>query len=143
MAVYPLHTTLLRELVALISASMLFTGCAKTFLVSKDCNTYLFGSQDQTLYRMLCTSGDLEAVLTDAGLPADAQAGLLEAQCTYRSKEKADRIYGSLTSKQQDALKSAFREHGYEINAKPAPNFRVYPDYDNVNFCPPEPGKTY
>jgi hypothetical protein len=126
-----------------ISASLLFTGCARTFLVSKDCTTYFFGSQDQTLYSMLCASGDLEAILNDAALPADARAALLEAQCRERSREKLDRIYASLSSEQQDALKSAFRKHGYEINTKPAPNFRVYPYYDNVNFCPPEPGKTY
>ncbi len=135
--------TSLRKLLVMISASLLFTGCAKTFLVSKDCNTYFFGSQDQTLYRMLCTSGDLEAVLTDAALPADVRTGLLEAQCTYRSQEKLDRLYTSLGSEQQGALKSAFRKHGYEINEKPAPNFHIYPYYDNVNFCPPEPGKTY
>jgi hypothetical protein len=122
----------------LLSALLLFTGCTKTFLVSKDCNTYFFGSNNQTLYRMLCTSGDLEKVLADARLSEDVLAGLYQAQCTDRSREKLERIYGSLSRKQQEALKSAFRKHGYEINAYPAPNFRVYPYYDNVNFCPPD-----
>ncbi len=42
----------------LFLASLLFIGCAKTFLVSKDCQTYFFGSSDLILYRMLSTSGD-------------------------------------------------------------------------------------
>ncbi len=126
--------------ILLIITSVLAAGCAKTFLVSKDCTTYYFGSQDQKLYDMLCTAGDLQKVLSDSGLPEDARGALYQAQCTERSKEKLDAIYGGLGREQQEALKSAFRKHGYEINAKPAPNYRVYPYYDNVlNFCPPEP----
>ncbi len=87
---------------------------------------------------MLCTSGDLKKILADAALPEESDANLYEAQCSDRSREKLDRIYASLNPEQQEALKSAFRKHGYEINAKPAPNYRVYPYYDNVNFCPPE-----
>lgn len=132
------HTILLRKMPVLLSALLLFTGCTKTFLVSKDCDTYFFGSNNQTLVRMLCTSGDLKKVLADARLSEDVVAALYQAQCADRSREKLERIYGSLSREEQEALQSAFRKHGYEINAKPAPNFRFYPDYDNVNFCPPE-----
>jgi hypothetical protein len=117
---------------------LLTVGCAKTFLVSKDCNTYFFGSNNETLYKMLCTSGDLEKILNDAQLPQDGKAGLYKAQCVERSREHVDTIYVSLTPEQQEALQSAFRKHGYEINVKPTPNFHVYPYYDNINFCPPE-----
>ncbi len=127
-------------IIAFTITSVLAAACAKTFLVSKDCTTYYFGSQDQKLYDMLCTAGDLQKVLIDSGLPEDARGPLYQAQCTERSKEKLDTIYGGLNREQQEALKSAFRKQGYEINAKPAPNYRVYPYYDNVlNFCPPEP----
>ncbi len=119
-------------------ASLFFISCAKTFLVTKDCNTYFFGSPDQTLYKMLCTSGDLQKVLADFAIPEDIRASLYEAQCTDRSRDKLDSIYASLSHDQQDALKSAFRKHGYEINVKDVPNYRVYPYYDNVNFCPPD-----
>jgi hypothetical protein len=122
----------------LLSVSLLFFGCAKTFLVSKDCNTYFFGSNNQALYKVLCQSGDLEKVLVDSGLPPDVQAGLHQAQCVDRSRENLNSIYGGLSRDQQEALKSAFRKNGYEINAHPAPNYRVYPYYDNLNFCPPE-----
>lgn len=129
---------LLRTLSILAAAFLFFVGCAKTFLISKDCTTYFFGSQDQKFYTLLCASGDLQAIVAEAGLPEDMRRGLYEAQCTERSREKLDTLYASLTTGQQDALKSAFRKHGYEINVKPAPNYRVYPYYDNVNFCPPE-----
>lgn len=131
------HTIPLPKQAVLLSALLLFTCCSKTFLVSKDCTTYFFGSQDQAFYKKLCTSGDLQKVLADAVLPEDARAGLYEAQCIDRSREKLDRIYASLSRDQQETLKSAFRRHGYEINAKPAPNYQFYPYYDNVNYCPP------
>ncbi len=130
-----------RRLVVLSVAciTLFCIGCTKTFLISKDCNTYFFGSNDQTLYNMLCASGDLEKVLNDAQLPADTQAGFYKAQCTDRSRQNLNDIYGSLSHEQQEALKSAFRKHGYEINVKPTPNYHIYPYYDNVNFCPAEP----
>jgi hypothetical protein len=121
-----------------VCCALLNIGCAKTFLLSKDCNTYFFGSSNETLYTMLCTSGDLEQVLNDAQLPQDVKSGLYKAQCAERSREAVDTIYASLSPEQQDVLKSAFRQHGYEINAKSTPNFHVYPHYDNINFCPPE-----
>jgi hypothetical protein len=122
----------------LLTAVLLLAGCTKTFLVSRDCNTFFFGSDHPALYRTLCASGDLEKVLADAGLSEDVRAGLYQAQCTDRSREKVENIYGSLTSEQQEALKSAFRKHGYEINTHPAPNFR-YDSYDDYwSFCPPD-----
>lgn len=132
-----LDSALLGNISVVVAAFLLFVGCPKTFLISKDCTTYFFGSQDQKLYTLLCTSGDLRKIVDEAGLPEDMRGGLYEAQCTERSREKLDSLYASLGSEQRDALKSAFRRHGYEINAKPAPNYRVYPYYDNVNFCPP------
>jgi hypothetical protein len=123
----------------LAACAVLFSiGCAKTFLLSKDCNTYFFGSNNETLHQMLCTAGDLEKVLSDSQLPQDVKAGLYRAQCVERTREAVDTMYASLAPEQQEALKSAFRKHGYEINIKPAPNFHIYPYYDNVNFCPPE-----
>lgn len=124
-------------MLVLFSASLICIGCAKTFLLSKDCKTYYFGDANETLYKMLCPSGDLQKVLTDSGLPEDTRASLYEAKCTDRSREKLDRIYASMSRDQQKALKSAFRKHGYEINVKDAPNLR-YPFYDEVYFCPPE-----
>ncbi len=110
-----------------LSSALLCIACARTFLVSKDHAAYFFGSSDQTLYEMLCTSGDFQKILADAGLPEDARTGLYEAQCTDRSPGKMDSIYASLSHEQQESLKSAFRRHHYDINVKPAPNFRFNP----------------
>jgi hypothetical protein len=126
------------KIAVLLAMSLFFIGCAKTFLVSKDCKTYFFGGTDRTLFNMLCTSGDLQKVLADSGLPEATRAGLYEAQCEDRSRGKLDVIYVSLSHDQQDASKSAFRKRGYEINVKETPNYHVYPYYDNVNFCLPE-----
>ncbi len=116
-----------RKMRRVLLLSLLCIACAKTFLVSKDHATYFFGSPDQTLYEMLCTSGDLQKILADAGLPEDARTGLYRAQCNDRSTEELDRVYSSLSQDQQEALKSSFRKHNFEINVKPSPNFRFYP----------------
>ena len=112
------------------------TGCTSTFMVSKECSTYYLGSTTDGVYRMLCETGDFERVLADAGLPSDIAQRLYEAQCRERSREVFLSAYQRLSPAQQDSLKSAFRENGYEINAKPADNLRL-PDPDRrLFFCP-------
>ncbi len=120
--------------------SVLLAGCARTFLISKDCTTYYLGSQEQKLHDVLCASGDFPKILNDSGLPEEASTELYEAQCTKRSREKLQSAYGGLSREQQEALRSAFRKNGYEINSKPAPNFRAFGQFtapDAIDLCPP------
>jgi hypothetical protein len=120
----------------LLAVLIPINGCASTFLVSKDCNTYYFGSTQEKLYNMLCSSGDLEKVLNSADLPPLYRDSLYRFQCVDRSHDGVVRIYTDLSSDQKDRLKDAFKEHGYEINSRPTDNFHVYPLGVNPDFCP-------
>lgn len=124
-------------IVLLTLYSLLFVAaCAKTFLVSKECKTYFFGSADEGLYTLLCASGDFTKILDDSGLPQDVKDGLYKAQCVERSKAEVDELYTTLTPDQKEKLKFAFVKHGYEINYKPLPNYQYDNYIDNINFCP-------
>ncbi len=128
--------TLLLAIVAVVLSG----GCATTFLLSKDCNTYFFGDTDETMHKMLCASGEFVKILNDAGLPQEIKTGLHHAHCDERSVKKVRSIYTSLSPEQQENLKSSFRQHGYYINYKPTSNFHVYPYSPNVHFCPQDEG---
>jgi hypothetical protein len=127
-------------LVLALSVLLVSGGCATTFLISKDCNTHFFGDADETMHKMLCSSGEFEKILNDAGLPQEIKTGLHQAQCVERSVKKVRAIYTSLSPEQQENLKSSFRQHGYYINYKPTGNFHVYPYSPNVHFCPQDEG---
>ncbi len=131
--------TLMME-VAIACATAIICGCASTFLISKDCKTYYFGSTEEELYKMLCTTGDLMKILDDSPLSLEMRSGIYGAQCSERSKEQVDALYRSLTREEKRALKSAFVRHGYYVNYKPIGNYD-YDNYrDNINFCPPGTG---
>jgi hypothetical protein len=120
-------------------AALVLGGCASTFLVSKDCRTYYFGSPEEGPYKMLCASGDLKKVLDDSALPQEIKESLYKAQCRDRSKESVKKIYASLTDDQKEELKFSFQKHGYYVNYKPVPNYQYnYYYVSNREFCPSE-----
>ncbi|HET6516503.1 MAG TPA: hypothetical protein VFG09_15225, partial [Thermodesulfovibrionales bacterium] len=83
--------------------AVLTGGCASTFLVSKDCKTYFFGSDEEGLHRMLCDTGDLRDILADTRLPHDLQERFYEAQCIDPSYEDVKALYAALTPEQKRA----------------------------------------
>lgn len=125
--------------VAIISA-FLIGGCAGTFLVSKDCKSYFFGSGEEGLYRMLCETGDLRTILADTGLPDDLKERFYAAQCVDRSYDAVKALYATLAPEQRRLLKFSFQKRGYEINYKPIGNYRFNYGYSGPEFCPSETG---
>lgn len=125
--------------VSLVPA-LLLGGCAATFLVSKDCRTYFFGSDEEGLHRMICTTGDFSAVLADSGLSEELQEMLHRAQCEARSHEEVKALYEALTPEQKRMLRLSFQRHGYDINYKPIGNYRFSLGYTGPEFCPPDTG---
>lgn len=122
-----------------VCAALVLGACASTFLVSKDCRTYYFGSPEEGPYKMLCASGDFKKVLDDSTLPQVIKDSLYKAQCLDRSKESVKKIYASLTDDQKEDLKFSFQKHGYYVNYKPVPNYQYnYYYVSNREFCPSE-----
>jgi hypothetical protein len=131
--------TVLVIMLLAVSAVLILGGCASTFLVSKDCKTYYFGSPEEGPYKMLCASGDFRKILDDSALPQEIKDSLYKAQCLDRSKESVKKIYASLTDDQKEELKFSFQKHGYYVNYKPAPNYQYnYYYVSNREFCPSE-----
>lgn len=113
-------------------------GCAATFLVSKDCKTYFFGSNGEGLYRLLCQTGDFRNVLAETGFPDDLKERFYASQCVERSYGKVKALYLSLAPEQQRQLRFAFQKQGYEINFMPTDNYQFdYYDSESPEFCPP------
>jgi len=109
-----------RFLSVLFTAVLVAGGCSSTFVVSKDGKGYHFGSNTQTLYTMLCESGDLQKVLSDTQLARELRDDLYRYNCSpERSGEKIKQIYVSMTPEQRKDLRSAFRKNGYDINLMP------------------------
>jgi hypothetical protein len=126
-------------LILSVCAALVLGSCASTFLVSKDCMTYYFGSPEEGPYKMLCASGDLKKVLDDSTLPQEIKESLYKAQCLDRSKDSVKKIYTSLTDDQKEELKFSFQKHGYYVNYKPVPNYQYnYYYVSNREFCPSE-----
>lgn len=119
---------------------LLLAGCSPTFLISRGCKSYFFGSGGDSLYKMVCSSGDLKKILEDTNLPVEARQNLYKAQCVERSKEMTEKTYALLTSEQKKELKFNFKKYGYDINYKPTGNYRLSDGYDSDNspeFCMP------
>lgn len=108
----------------LLVTAMLLTplvGCGPTtFIISKDNRAYYLGRKSDSLYEMLCKSGDLEKILSDTSMPEDLKKELYRFTCTEeRSKEKVVALYNFLTPEEKEDFKSIFRRHGYTINYVP------------------------
>ena len=118
---------------------LVLSGCSQTFLVSRDCKSYFFGSDEKELRTMLCDSGDLRRILDDAQLPPETRDSLYGYQCTERSGDKVRELYSSLSPGQKGDLKYSFQKHGYDINYRPTRSRMRdpfgYEDY--TDLCPP------
>jgi len=108
-----------RHIFWLIVISLALSGCASTFLVSKDCYSAFLDSNDEKLVRMLCDTNDFRRIVDSSMLSENNRSGLYEAFCEKRSVEEVRKIYASLTAREQDDLKLSFEKQGYDINYKP------------------------
>ncbi len=104
-------------LAIILLAVLLSGGCSNTFLVTKDGKSYFLGTDREGMYKMLCTSGDLMAILADTQLPSTTKDNLYKYNCgAVRSKEKVGEIYASMSPEQRRELRLVFQKHGYDIN---------------------------
>ena len=99
--------------------SIVLSGCASTFLVSRDCYSAFLDSNDEKLVRMLCDTNDFRKIVHSTELSEKNRKNLYEAFCEKRSGEEVRKIYSSFTSQEQKDLEISFEEHGYDINYKP------------------------
>ena len=105
-------------LVNILLAVLFAGGCSNTFLVTKDGKSYFFGSNKEGMYKMLCESGDLKAILADTQLPSKIKDDLYRYNCVpaEESREKIEKIYTLMTPDQRRDLRLVFQKHGYDIN---------------------------
>ncbi len=96
----------------LISAA----ACTSNFLITKDGKTFFFGSRDEAIYKMLCESGDLKAILADTKLPDNKKEDVYKYNCTTPSSEQLREVVASMTPEQRRDLRLSFQVHGYDIN---------------------------
>lgn len=104
--------------IAALLLAIMATGCAsRNFIVYKDGRSFYLASDSPDRIRILCDSGDLDRIVKDSGLPSPLGAELKERVCVLRNPRKVimDTL-DRMTKKQHAALKTAFRENGYEIN---------------------------
>jgi len=102
-------------------ATLLLAGCAATtFIISKDGRAYYLGTKSKSLHAMICTSGDLEHILSETSIPDNLKDEFYRYNCTNeQSKEKVVAIYTFFMPEEKEQLKRAFRRHGYDINYVP------------------------
>ncbi|MBI5141776.1 MAG: hypothetical protein HZA20_06235 [Nitrospirae bacterium] len=106
-----------RLLLASAFMVMLASCGPSTFIVSRDSSSYYFGSESQSLKRMICDTGDLERVLRDAEIPEHLKSDFNEYVCTEkRSREKVIALYAFLSPEEKRSLKRAFSMRGYMVN---------------------------
>ncbi len=101
-----------------MTAALVAAGCSSTFLMVKNGSGYMLGSESKEVYRILCESGDLKKILSDAELRQTAKDDLYKYNCSpERSREKVKQVYASMVPEERKALRLAFKTNGYEINA--------------------------
>jgi hypothetical protein len=94
------------------------TGCGSTFLMVKNGTGYMLGSESKEVYHMLCESGDLQKILSEAELRQQAKDDLYKYNCSpERSRDKVKLVFASMEPAERKALRLAFKSNGYEINA--------------------------
>lgn len=95
--------------------------CASTFLVSKEGSEKrgrFLGSASNSMYEMLCASGDLMRVLESTHFNKDMKEAFYQSNCsTERSFDKVKQIFASMTPEQRKDIRTAFKKNGYSINS--------------------------
>jgi hypothetical protein len=104
-----------------IAGMVLSTGaCAPAFMIGKvgsDARGVFLGSKSKTAYDMLCTSGDLEKVISATHLNKEMRDALYNSNCAEdRSPKKLRKLYASMTRAERKDIKMAFKKYGYSIN---------------------------
>jgi hypothetical protein len=102
-----------------ISAVAIVLGCSSTFRISKEGKGYFWGTDSKAIHAMLCESGDLKKILTDAEtISQGMKDDLYRYNCTAeRSGVKVKEIYAAMSPAERKGLRQAFKKNGYEINA--------------------------
>ena len=95
---------------------LLALGCTSNFLITKDGKAYFFGNRSEAIYKMLCESGDLKAILADTKLPQEIKSEIYKYNCIEPSKEKLKEAVASMTPEGRRDLRISFQTHGYDIN---------------------------
>jgi len=105
-------------LMGIMLAALYTSGCTDTFVVTKDGQSYFFGSNREGFQKMLCDSGDLKTILAGTQLPSHLKENLYKFNCSAsdHSQEKVKEIYTSMTPEQRRDLRLTFQKHGYDIN---------------------------
>ena len=106
-----------RSAALFLVAALFVSGCASTFVASKDGKGYYLGNGSDAAYRLFCETGDLKKILLDSQLPQEMQNDLYNSNCgTDRSRDKVKQVYASMTPIQRKSLRVAFKHSGYDIN---------------------------
>jgi len=104
---------------AAVAVLLLFSsGCgSKNFIVKKQGSSFFLTSDRPELKRVLCESGDIDAVARDSRLPDSLQGLLKEKICASRkNKKELKAIFQGMSPDQLADFKDGFRRNGYEIN---------------------------
>ena len=102
-----------------IAVLALVTGaCTPMFMVGKGEEKGAFlGSNSNSMYEMLCASGDLQQVLDATQLSKEMKDTIYKYNCSAeRSRDKIRQLYASMTVEERKDLKNAFRKNKYSIN---------------------------
>lgn len=102
----------------LMGAALGISGCSSgNFLVYKNSKHFYVTSTGPELRRILCDTGDMEKIARDSRLSAPLQKDLKDGICTSNKvKERLLATLEGMTKEQRTALKTAFRQNGYDIN---------------------------
>jgi hypothetical protein len=103
---------------AAMVVALLAGGCSSNnFLLYKEGRHFFVTSNRPELKRVLCDSGDMDRIVRDAKLPEPLQKELKEEVCASdKVKERLMATLDGMSREQRAALKTAFRENGYDIN---------------------------
>jgi hypothetical protein len=93
--------------------------CTPMFLLSKEGSEKrgrFLGSN--SMYEMLCVSGDLLKVLEATHFSNEMKETFYQYNCSAeRSQDKVKQMYASMTPEQRKDIRTAFKKNGYLINS--------------------------
>jgi hypothetical protein len=109
-------------LIGLAGMMLITSACsAPLFLVSKkgdEKKGRFLGSTSNSMYEMMCVSGDLRKVLETTHWSKEMQETFYQYNCSAeRSFDKVKQMYASMTREQRKDIKTAFKKNGYAINS--------------------------